>query len=152
MRLMVGIVGLSLCGLLDAQTVPRIHLIYMGGDDCPPCVAWRASQLPLLQQMEQFKSVTFISVQKSITSTVPPSMFLPSEVKPYKSQLDAASGGMSGSPQVAVIVDGKLYDYYFGTRSAEDVEKMIASIKSGIKYPFDRCIKRESSRTCSVKG
>jgi len=150
-RSLLCVVGLALSAGVCAQT-PRVHMIYMGGNDCPPCVKWRSTELPRLQQMEAFKSIVFTHVQKSIGSTVPPRLFLPSEVKPYKDQLDAASGGQGGSAQVAIIVDGQLYDYYFGTRSAEDVEKMIVAIRSGTKYPFDRCIKRERSRACALKG
>jgi hypothetical protein len=76
---------------------------------------------------------------------------LTSEVRPYKDQLDVASGGLGGSAQVAIIVDGKLYDYYFGSRSAEQVEQMILSIQNKTPYPFDRCFKRDG-RECAVKG
>ena len=29
-----------------APPQPDIHLIWMGGDDCPPCKAWRTTELP----------------------------------------------------------------------------------------------------------
>ncbi len=101
--------------------------------------------------MDAFKSITFSHVQKSIGSTVPPAWTMPSEVRPYKDQLDAASGGMGGSAQVAILVDGKLYDYYFGSRSAQQVEQMILSIRNKTPYPFERCLKRDG-RKCAVKG
>lgn len=31
-----------------APPQPDIHLIWMGGDDCPPCKAWRTTELPQL--------------------------------------------------------------------------------------------------------
>jgi hypothetical protein len=142
-------------GLTAAQPAPRpptIHMIYMGGNDCPPCVRWRAQELPRLQQTQAFKSIKFTHVQKSIGSTVPPSIFLPEDARPYKDQLDAASGGQGGSAQVAIVVDGKVYDYYFGTRNAEDVERMILAIRNGTSYPFERCVKRERSRACAARS
>ena len=130
----------------------RILVVYMGGNDCPPCVHWRANDLPRLKTTEAFRSVTFSYVQKTIQSSVPPSMFLPDEVKPLKGQLDAAGGGRGGSAQVAIVVDGQVYDYYFGARSADEVEQMILSIRNGTKYPFERCLKRDADKGCSLKA
>jgi len=130
----------------------RILIVYMGGNDCPPCVHWRANDLPRLKTTEAFRSVTFTYVQKTIQSPVPPAMFLPAEAKPYKDQLDAAGGGRGGSAQVAIVVDGEVFDYYFGARSAEEVEQMILSIRNGTKYPFERCLRRDASKGCSVRG
>lgn len=128
----------------DVQPVkdePKIHMIYLGGDDCPPCRAWRATELPKLQKSEAFKAITFSYVQKTIKSPVPMSFFLPDEVKPYKEKLDQASRRRSGSSQTAILVNGDVFDYYWGTRSAEEVEAMILSIKSGGRYPFKTCLK-----------
>ena len=131
---------------------PEIIMVNMGGADCPPCVAWRQFDLPQLQATEAFKSITFIHVEKTIHSTVPPRFFLPSQAKPLKEKLDLASGGNSGSPQVAILVNGEVYDYYFGTRSAAVVEKMIQSIVNGSSYPTSRCIQRSRGWQCAVVG
>jgi hypothetical protein len=146
----------AIAAVLAAVTLPAagrdIHMIWMGGNDCPPCKAWRMAELPKLQQSAEFKAIKFSYVEKLISSPVPPSIFLPAEVKPYKDQLDTASGGAVGSPQAAIVVDGKVYDYFHNARKAEDVEKMIASIRTGGKYPFKRCLKYAArSRTkCEV--
>jgi|KBSMisStaDraftv2_1062788.scaffolds.fasta_scaffold529726_1 hypothetical protein len=130
----------------------KIHMIYMGGNDCPPCRAWRATELPKLKEMEAFKRTQFVYVEKLIGSTVPPSLFLPSEARPYKDMLDAAANGLIGSPQTAIIVDGKLYDYYYGSRAAADIERMLKAIYDGKPYPFPRCLKRESASKCATKA
>jgi hypothetical protein len=130
----------------------KIHMIYMGGNDCPPCRAWRATELPKLKEMEAFKRTQFNYVEKLIGSTVPPSIFLPSEVVPYKDQLDAASNGIIGSPQVAIFVDGKIYDYYFGIRNAAEIDRMLRAIYDGTPYPFTRCVKRQTSTKCATKA
>jgi hypothetical protein len=134
-----------------AQTTPpNIHMVVMGGNDCPPCVAWRGLELPKLQQTAAFKAIRFSYVAKAVKSPVPSSMFLPDEVKPYKARLDEASSGRTGSPQVAFIVNGEIYDYYFGTRSAKEVEQMILAINEARKYPLQRCLKVDMSRHCAV--
>lgn len=135
-----------------AAAEPKIHIIYMGGNDCPPCRAWRAKELPKLETTTAFQKIRFTYVEKLIGSAVPPSMFLPSEAKPFKAQLDEAGNGLVGSPQTAVFVDGKIYDYYFGTRNAEQIETMIVTILQGSKYPFQRCVKRQSQSKCAVTG
>lgn len=148
---------LSVTSLVIAQTAiknPDIHIVYMGGNDCPPCVAWRAVDMPKLEKTAAFKSIKFSYVWKTIGSSVPSAMFLPSEVKPYKEKLDAAGSGTRGSSQTAILVNGEVFDFYRGARSAEDIEKMILSIKSGEPYPFERCLKMYSGRnsSCEVKG
>jgi hypothetical protein len=125
-----------------------VHLVHMGGNDCPPCVAWRLNELPKLEQSEIFKSIQFSYVTKPIRSAVPASFFLPAEVKPLKDKLDIASGGGTGSPQGALIVGGEVVDYWFGARSAADIEDMIVAVKTGGKYPFKRCVQRGPKWSC----
>lgn len=132
---------------------PAVQLIWMGGNDCPPCVAWRKDELPKLQKSEEFKGITFSYVTKVIRSTVPASFFLPAEVKPYKDKLDYASSGRGGSPQAALMVNGEVFDYFHKTRSAAEIEAMIYAIRTGTKYPFDRCLKASTEwGRCEVKG
>lgn len=133
------------------ENLPTVHFIYMGGNDCPPCVAWRATELPKLQQSDEFRLIRFSYVTKTIQSPVPSTFFLPAEVKPFKAKLDEASGGRSGSPQTAILVNGEIFDSYGGTRSADEIAKMLVAIRTGAKYPFDRCVKW--GRTgCEVRG
>ena len=130
---------------------PSVHMIWMGGNDCPPCKAWRMTELPKLEKSAEFRAIRFSFVEKLIGSAVPPGFFLPSEVRPYKDALDEASDRMIGSPQCAIVVNGKVYDYFNGTRSAESIEKMLVAIRTGGKYPFRRCVKFDSgSRKCAA--
>jgi hypothetical protein len=142
-------VAFSMHALSAIAAEKNIHIVYMGGKDCPPCRAWRATELPKLQKMAAFQRVRFTYVEKLIKSPVPPSLFLPSEVVPYKDQLDTASNGIIGSPQTAVMVDGKVYDYFWGVRNASDFEGMIKAINEGKPYPFNRCVKRKSQSECA---
>ena len=141
-------IALAMPGGATAAQGPRVHVIYMGGDDCPPCVAWRANELPRLQKSELFKRVRFTFVVKSIRSPVPAAIFLPSDVAPFKDKLDRASGGRSGSPHFAIMVDGEVYDYYFGTRSAEQMVHMLTAILDNEPYPFTRCLRIGSGGKC----
>lgn len=134
-------------------TPPQVHLVWMGGDDCPPCVAWRKDELPKLQSSTGFKGVTFSYVIESIKSPVPAKFFLPTEVKPYKDKLDYASSGSGGSPQAALIVEGEVFDYFRTTRTAAEIEAMIYGARNNTKYPFTRCVKASTVwGRCEING
>ncbi len=136
-----------------AAEPPAIHLVWMGGTDCPPCVAWRALELPKLQKSAGFKGVTFSYVPKVIRSSVPPGLLLPVEVKPHKDKLDYASSGRGGSPQAALLVNGEVVDYFHGTRSAEQIEAMLIAVRTGGRYPFERCLKMSAQwGKCEIRG
>jgi hypothetical protein len=128
---------------------PRaVHVVYMGGNDCPPCVAWRASELPKLEQTEIFRLVRFSMVTKTVRSPVPAAAFLPDEVKPYKARLDLASGGNIGSAQVAILVDGEVYDYSFAAPPAEDFEQRLIAAYWGLPDAIPRCLQRGPKWSC----
>jgi hypothetical protein len=120
---------------------PTIQLINMGGSDCPPCLSWRAIELPKLEAMPVFKEIQYVHVEKVIRSPVPPRFFLPTAIKPLKEKLDVASGGRQGSAQVVVVVNGEVFDYWWGNgKSAADLDSMFRAILQGGKYPFSRCV------------
>lgn len=136
-----------------SQTNPSVQLVWMGGDDCPPCVAWRKDELPKLKASEEFTRITFSYVIKSIRSPVPSSFFLPTEVKSFKDKLDFASSGRGGSPQAALIVNGEVFDYFHKTRSAAEIQAMLFAVRTSAQYPFERCVKVSTERgKCEIAG
>lgn len=153
LALSLVLLGFGWMGTAHAQATqaPSIHFIWMGGDDCPPCVRWRKEELPKLQASPEFRHMRFSYVRKVIASAVPPTLFLPDEVAVYKDQLDEASSRRVGSPQAALMVNGVVHDYFFGTRSAEQIADMVEAVRTGRPgdYPFPRCLKvSKSGRAC----
>ena len=64
-------------------TYPRdakIQFVYMGGNDCPPCREWRATEFRKLEAAPEFAQMRFYYVVKSVPSPVPVG-WLPDEVK-----------------------------------------------------------------------
>jgi hypothetical protein len=139
----VGVATVATLGAVWAQTAapPSIHLVWMGGDDCPPCAAWKRQELPKFMATPEGQSIRVTEVHKPIRSGVPALEALPPEVRPYKAQLDEASAGRAGSPQSALIVNGKVHDYYFGTRATDILVDMVQSVRTGSPYPVERCLK-----------
>ena len=150
--LVVAAVAIAFGGPAQSKE-PEIHIVWMGGSDCPPCMAWRKSELPKLEKSSAFNAIKFSYVVKPVRSSVPPSFLLPTDVKQYKEKLDFASAGRIGSPQTAILVNGEVFDYFHSTRTAEEFQQMILAIQSGGKYPFERCLKASSTwRKCEVVG
>jgi len=148
----LGVLFNGTCAAENAKA-PEIQLIHMGGSDCPPCVAWRALELPKLQQTEVWSSIKFSYVTKTIKSPVPPAVFLPLEVKPLKDQLDVASAGSGGSPQAALVVNGDVYAYWFGTKTAEEVEKMLIAVRDNKPFPIKPCKRwNDKFKSCAEFG
>jgi thiol-disulfide isomerase/thioredoxin len=127
---------------IPTSGIPDIHFVYMGGSDCPSCLSWKAIEVPKLEKLPAFKAVKFTVVDKVVASPVPPAFFLPAPLKPYKEVLDVANGGNRGSPQFAVLVNGKVVDYYVGGRSAEEIEETLAALLNGQKPKMPGCAKR----------
>lgn len=143
---------LAVAGLAHGQggnARPEVHVIYMGGNDCPPCVAWRRTEFPKLERTAVFKTIRFTFADKLIRSGVPPAFLMPADAKPFKDKLDKASAGTTGSPHVALFVNGEIYDYYFGVRSAEDFEQMLLAAQGSGRYPFKRCLQLDAKRKCA---
>jgi hypothetical protein len=128
----------------------------MGGDDCPPCMWWRQHELRKLEAMPEFKRVRFHYVIKTIRSPVPSAFFFPSESKHLQPLLAQASSGVSGSPHQAVLVDGKVVDYWFGTGAgkgnADEVARLVRAIEAGQPLGRETCVKLATARKCKVPG
>jgi hypothetical protein len=144
---------MSIGNAQEKAIAPAIHFVWMGGSDCPPCVAWRRWELPKLEERAEFKAIKFSYVPKTVMSSVPAKVFLPAAVEPLKEKLDVASSGRRGSPQAALFVDGEVYDYFHGSRSADEILRMLSSIREGTTYPFVRCVKVSTEwKKCEVPG
>lgn len=121
----------------------RIIFVHTGGNDCPPCRAWRAAELPKLERSAAFKEVRFFYVSKAIEAPFPPpELFLPDDLRPLRAKLEHATGGRNGSPQQMLLVDGEVYDYWVGNPlDAAQILARIAAIESGTDYPGRRCLR-----------
>jgi hypothetical protein len=135
---------------------PVIDFVHMGGNDCPPCIYWRATELPKLQGMPEFAHVRYTYVTKAIRSSVPSATWFPAEAKHLQPALAEAANGFSGSPHQAILVDGKIVDYWFGTGAgkgdATQIAAMVRAIRAGERLPRPTCKKLATQLTCAVPG
>lgn len=132
---------------------PHIHVVYFGGNDCPPCVAFRGAEFPKLEKSPAFAKLQWTFVTKTVGSPIPSSFFLPAHVKPHRDKLFEATGGRGGSAQVVILVDGEVFDVFHGSGDAAFYTQMVASVLDAkIAYPGERCLKRDASRSCVKKA
>jgi hypothetical protein len=131
---------------------PHIHVVYFGGNDCPPCVAFRGLEFPKLEKSPAYSKLEWTFVAKTIRSPVPSAIFLPDKIKPLRDKLLDATGGISGSAQVVILVDNEVYDVFSGSQDAKFYEQMVASVLNKEPYPTERCIKRTARRVCGQKA
>ena len=151
-------------GLTNAQAQPsgftellqqkkRIHVVYFGGSDCPPCVAFRAAEFPKFKNSAEFSSVEWTFIPKVIKSPIPSSFFLPDDIKPLRDVLLKATGGSTGSAQVIIFLDGQVHDVFFGSKDSAFYQQAVRSILQGKEsYPTERCVEREKGWACKTKG
>jgi hypothetical protein len=130
----------------------HIHVVYFGGNDCPPCIAFRGTEFVKLQKSEAFTKMEWTFVTKTVSSPVPSGFFLPTRVKPLGDKLRTATAGIGGSAQVVILVNDEVYDVFSGSGDADFYEKMVASVLNKEPYPRERCLQRTSTRGCEKKG
>lgn len=131
----------------------RIDFVILGGNDCPPCVAWVATELPKLRALPEFRYVRYTHVTKAVKSPVPPVMFFPDEIKDLQPALMLASSGLTGSPQQAILVDGKVVDYWWGTEKSSPAElaAVFRALHDGTALPRKGCTKLVSATSCAER-
>ena len=137
----------------EAVKPPHIHVVYFGGNDCPPCVVFRGTEFIKLQKSAAFSKMEWTYVTKAIGSGVPSSFFLPEKIKHLRDKLNEATNGNRGSAQVVILVNGEVHDVFFGSKDAAFYEQMVASVLDGkTAYPGERCVKHYTNWICSKKA
>lgn len=155
-RLLVPAVLATAAFAATAQQQHRIDFVHMGGNDCPPCVWWRQNELPRLQAMPEYQRLHFHYVTKTIHSPVPPAFFFPADARHLQPVLAEASNGTKGSPHQALLVDGKVVDYWFGTGAgkgnADEIARLVRAIEKGEPLGRETCLKLRTASKCKVRG
>lgn len=119
-KLSLFILGcLCFAGVDPVRAAPEIDLIYFHSVSCPSCRLWEADELPKLQASPLWSSVKFTKIAKTIKAPLPGQFWWPKAVAhlyPAVAEKFEASRIKGGTPLSALLIDGKVVSFGFGTR------------------------------------
>lgn len=150
--LAVGAVAALLAFGAAAAGPVTIDFVNMGGNDCGPCKSWRKLELPKLQAMPEYAHIRYHYVTKAINSAVPSAFFFPEASKHLQPALAEAGNGRTGSPQQAILVNGKVVDYWWGTGlgDAQVLAEIFRALHAGQPMPRPACQKVAPISGCEI--
>ena len=85
-------------------------MIYVGGGDCEPCVAWKKRYKAGWVASPEFARVTWIEIEAPRLSEVYQERYWPGDLGPVLGQLPRKSG----TPRFLIVKDGKVVSNEFG--------------------------------------
>jgi hypothetical protein len=86
-------------------------VIYVGGQDCPPCTEWKNTQKARWLASPEYKKVTWVEVESPKLREAYKERYWPADLRPVLAQLPRKSG----TPRFLIVRDGKLVANEFGT-------------------------------------
>lgn len=87
-----------------------VTVLYVGADDCAPCLAWQRGAGAAFKASPEFARITYREVKSRTTLDVLDDGNWPDDLRPYR----AAIGRGSAVPLWLVIVDGQVVVQSFG--------------------------------------
>jgi len=93
-----------------AHAAPDIKVIYVGGWDCQPCLAWKNKYKAEWLASAEFRKVTWIEVDAPKLKEAYQERYWPGELKPILDQLPRKSG----TPRFLIVQNGNVVSNEFG--------------------------------------
>jgi hypothetical protein len=142
---------------LNPQAVQNgsVQLLFFGGSDCPVCRAWQAAHWPQWQASPEAKLAQFVFIDKTVKMDLNAIKFWPNLISPaLRQSLIKANGARRGSPQMALVVNGELVDFFYGPREASTLAAMVRGARGESLYPSRPCLQLGPSAMdeCSLDG
>ena len=81
-----------------------ITLFYLGGWDCPPCVAWKNHEKPRMVAAPEYGRITYVEIDVPNLKHVMEEQYWPAQHRPILAQLQ----NRGGTPRFIVAKDGKV--------------------------------------------
>src|SRR5476649_801210 len=106
-----GLLGSTV--LTPALAQGALTIIYVGGEDCPPCHYWKAKYKAEWLASPEFQKVQWIEVESHQLKEAYQARFWEGKLKPILDQLPRKSG----TPRFLVVRDGQVIDNQLGSNS-----------------------------------
>ena len=93
-----------------AQASGGLQVVYVGGQDCPPCRRWRAAYEAQWLASPEFKQVAWIELESPRLREAYQERYWPGELRAVLEQLPKKSG----TPRFLIVKDGRIMSNQFG--------------------------------------
>jgi hypothetical protein len=107
-----------------AGTTPDIHVVYVGGWDCPYCIVWKNEYKANWIASETFKKVRWTEVDPPHLREAYQERYWQGELVAIREQLPKKSG----TPRFVVVRDGKVVSNELGVNKWENSVVVIRSL------------------------
>ena len=99
-----------------------LKVIYIGGEDCPPCHRWAKAYKAKWLASPEFRSVTWIEIDSPRFREAYQERYWPGDLKPILDQIPRKAG----APRFLIVKDGLIVSNQFG---GTKWEAMLADLK-----------------------
>ena len=114
-------------GQQDHRAKPNIAVIYIGAEDCAPCLVWRRDHWPRFAGSPDFSHLAYREVMSPKLFDLLEDSYWPEDLRQYRNRFDQSSG----VPLWYIVVNGEVALTARGLREWE--EAAIPKIKSFVR-------------------
>jgi hypothetical protein len=107
--------GLASAALSPARAAPDVKVVYIGGEDCPPCHHWARAYKAKWLASPEFRQVTWIEIDPPKFREAYQARYWPGELKLILEQIPRKSG----APRFLIVKDGQIVSNQFGSTKWE---------------------------------
>jgi hypothetical protein len=93
-----------------ARAVPDLVVIYIGGQDCPPCQRWRADAHPRWLASSEFQKVSYFEIEPITLKDAYDERSWPRALRPVLGQVPRKSG----TPRFLIVQEGRIVSNQLG--------------------------------------
>ena len=88
----------------SVRAAPDIQVIYIGGQDCPPCQRWRANAHPRWLASSEFQKVSYFEIELITLKDAYDERSWPRALRVVLAQVPHKSG----TPRFLIVEDGRI--------------------------------------------
>jgi hypothetical protein len=101
----------ALLGMSGAlRAAPDVQVIYIGGQDCPPCQRWRANAHARWLASSEFQKVSYFEIEPITLKHAYDERSWPRALRPVLAQVPRKSG----TPRFLIVQDGRIVSNHLG--------------------------------------
>jgi len=93
-----------------AHATPDVQVIYIGGQDCPPCQRWRANAHPRWLASPEFQKVSYFEIEPITLKDAYEERSWPRGLRSVLAQVPRKSG----TPRFLIVQEGRIVSNQLG--------------------------------------